>query len=44
MTWCLVRVRVRVRVMVRVRQNAECHNSAGQKIGKLEVLGRAKKQ
>ena len=34
---------VRVRVRVRVRRNAEPHNSAGQKVGKLEVLEESKK-
>ena len=33
-----------VRVRVMVRRNAEPHKSAGQKVAKLEVLGRAKKQ
>ena len=34
---------VRVRVRVRVRRNEECHNSAGQKVGKLEVLWESEK-
>ena len=29
--------------MVRVRRNAECHNSVGQKVGKLEVLEESEK-
>ena len=39
-----VMVMVRVRLRVRVRRNAKALRSAGQKVGKLEVLWRAKKQ
>ena len=37
-----VRVRARARVMVRVWRNAKALQSAGQKVGTLEVLRRAK--
>ena len=40
----LVRVLVLVLVLVLVRRNAKALQSAGQRVGKLEVLGRAKKQ